>query len=167
MSDPSAPTRALLSTADAANRGGPVGRSGAPAAHLLFHLISIDLKRVRSRHPYGNYVVQQLFEHGTQEQRACAVQKLVKNVVLVASDCNGGAVLLKAMMNASRAEQQHLAHAMATEPGLVLSIARSRYGHAVVQLVFQALGEPGKGFLARELVAHAEELRASRPHTHL
>lgn len=34
---------------------------------------------LRSRHPYGNYVVQQLFEHGNSEQRACAVQKLVKN----------------------------------------------------------------------------------------
>ena len=99
---------------------------------------------LRSRHPYGNYVVQQLFEHGNNEQRACAVQKLVKNascqilrrtvqsedlnperflallflcelcvvttglslkVVLVASDCNGGAVLLKAMMNTSKQEQ--------------------------------------------------------------
>lgn len=107
-------------------------------------------------------MVQQLFEHGNSEQRASAVSKLVKNVVLVASDCNGGAVLLKAMMNASKQEQAHLAHAMATESGLVLSIARSRYGHAVVQLVFAALSEPCRSFLARELVAHAEELRASR-----
>lgn len=115
-----------------------------------------------SRHPYGNYVVQQLFEHGNNEQRVCAVQKLVKNVVLVASDCNGGAVLLKAMMNTSKQEQSLLAHAMATESGLVLSIARSRYGHAVAQMVFSALSEPCRSCLARELVAHSEELRASR-----
>ncbi|CAJ1403567.1 unnamed protein product [Effrenium voratum] len=86
-----------------------------------------------SRHPYGNYVVQQLFEHASSQHRSSAVQKLLRNVALVGADCNGGAVLLKAMTNASPEEKAQLAHALATEPGLILSIARGRYGHAVAR----------------------------------
>lgn len=115
-----------------------------------------------SRHPYGNYVLQQLLEHGSCAHQSLIIQRLLKSVALIGSDSNGVAVLLKALANGSQEERVQLALALNLEPGLILSIARSRYGHAVAQLVVNYLPEPQKVELCREVAAHSEELRASR-----
>jgi len=90
------------------------------------------------------------------------IQRLLKTVALVGSDSNGVAVVLKALTNGSQEERTSLALALHMEPGLILSIARSRYGHAVAQLVVSFLPQQEKQELCREVTAHAEELRASR-----
>ncbi|CAE7180450.1 pum [Symbiodinium pilosum] len=115
-----------------------------------------------SRHPYGNYVLQQLLEHGSGAHQSLVIQRLLKSVALIGADSNGVAVLLKALANGSSEERVQLALALNMEPGLILSIARSRYGHAVAQLVVSYLPEPQKMELCREVAAHSEELRASR-----
>lgn len=115
-----------------------------------------------SRHPYGNYVMQQLFEYGTPEQRSKACKLLEIQAAPLASDCYGSAVVAKALTHCSEQDRLRVANILANEPGLVTTMARTRHGHTVSELVLQESQGLSRERAWQEICSQALLLRANR-----
>lgn len=122
------------------------------------------LKEMQSlaRHPYANYVVQMLLEHGTAAQRSQACQQFQQNAFLMGSDNSASAVVAKALACAPEEDRCNLARALTAEPGLLASMSRMRYGHVAVQLVLQILQGEDLSKAVKELSGRMSSLRTSR-----
>mmetsp|Transcript_33274 Transcript_33274/g.72620 ORF Transcript_33274/g.72620 Transcript_33274/m.72620 type:complete len:377 (+) Transcript_33274:85-1215(+) len=117
---------------------------------------------VLSTHPYGNYVMQHVLEHGSLEQRGSITKLLADNASAVGKDGYACAVAAKALSHSQDKDKQMLALAMYDVPGLLESMARTRHGHIATKLVYQELPDQQRDALRRELTADSGGLRSSR-----
>ena len=88
-----------------------------------------------ARHPYGNYVMQHLLEHGSNDQRSTLIRMLEQHAPVVAADEYACAVIGKAMARGQRQDQMALARALAKVPETLSFMARTRHGHVAARLV--------------------------------
>lgn len=117
---------------------------------------------VLAGHPYGNYVVQVLLKHGTDEQRERATLALATNLRGIIEKSHGCAVMSTALSYGEVSHRQVLARRLLGEPGLLVFLAGTKYGHAAALRALEVLeGEDLKRAL-QSLDAEADALRESR-----
>jgi len=114
------------------------------------------------KHRYGNYVMQHVLEHGTESWRREFAKILERKLGAVGTDVNGGAVLGKAFAYATHEDQVSLATGLVSEPGLLVKVARTRYGHGAVKIALQLLSGSGLADAQQQLLAEADSLRLTR-----
>lgn len=125
--------------------------------------------KVIARHPYGNYVVQKLLLHGTQEQRGLILAVVHADVPGFAADANASAVLGAAVELGGEVGQE-LATSLVEGDVLLVSMSCSRLGHTSIEHILELLEEvsPKHHLEAlRQLTAGAETLGASRFGRHI
>lgn len=117
-----------------------------------------------SSHPYGNYVVQHVLEHGPPDQQRRLCGLLGRHVATLGPDGYASAVVAKALSHGSKETRLLVARHVASSPGLVAQMARTRHGHLAVKLVLQLLEDfpQERDAACKELEADVSGLRASR-----
>eukprot|EP00429_Kryptoperidinium_foliaceum_P071030 CAMPEP_0176057730 /NCGR_PEP_ID=MMETSP0120_2-20121206/28756_1 /TAXON_ID=160619 /ORGANISM="Kryptoperidinium foliaceum, Strain CCMP 1326" /LENGTH=382 /DNA_ID=CAMNT_0017391245 /DNA_START=57 /DNA_END=1205 /DNA_ORIENTATION=- len=94
-----------------------------------------------SSHPYGNYVVQHVLEHGPP----CAKRQLAEHIGRclpnLRFDGSMGAVVAKALACGEIECRLELARRVLAVPGLIRRMAPTRHGHIAVKLVLQLFEE--------------------------
>lgn len=115
-----------------------------------------------ARHPYGNYVLQNLLEHGNPSQRGRLAEELRLNVAPICQDSFGSAVVASALTKLSHEDTMSLAKAIVQEDGLLTFMAHARHGHAAVRLILQALDGPNRAKARDLLCAELPSLKVSR-----
>eukprot|EP00435_Cladocopium_sp_Y103_P035409 s456_g9.t1 len=115
-----------------------------------------------ARHPYGNYVLQNLLEHGSPSQRRRLAEELILNVAPICQDSFGSAVVASALTKLSQEDTMSLAKAIVQEDGLLTFMAHARHGHAAVRLILQALDGPNRAKARDLLCAELPSLKVSR-----
>ncbi|CAJ1426384.1 unnamed protein product [Effrenium voratum] len=93
-------------------------------------------------HPYGNYVMQNLLDQSTREQRRRLLHSLMDNVTLVGNENENvyvSAVMVKIMSVAQREEKVQLARALLRVPGLLRKMGSTRHGHQAAKKVLKTL----------------------------
>mmetsp|Transcript_50665 Transcript_50665/g.94608 ORF Transcript_50665/g.94608 Transcript_50665/m.94608 type:complete len:339 (-) Transcript_50665:427-1443(-) len=96
-------------------------------------------------HPFGNYVIQNLLDQSTREQRRRLLYSLIENVALVGNDSDNvyvSAVIVKIMSIAQRDEKVQLSRALVRVPGLLRKMGSTRHGHQAAKKVLKTLSGP-------------------------
>jgi len=115
-----------------------------------------------ARDPFGNYVAQKLLWHGTIRQRQHMVESLVEDVHLVASESCGCTVISAALTCVAAADGKVLAQRLLRAPGLMVSMAAMRYGHAAILQVLRLLDGAELAIAIHQLQSRSRTLRISR-----
>lgn len=118
---------------------GPADEVNALIDTLLVDAISI------CAHPFGNYVIQNMLDQSTREQRRRLLYSLIENVALVGNDSDNvyiSAVMVKIMTVAQRDEKVQLSRALVRVPGLLRKMGSTRHGHQAAKKVLKTLTGP-------------------------
>lgn len=115
-----------------------------------------------SRHVYANFVMQLVLDRGTAGHRRCLAQLLERHACEVGADTYASAVMAKALACAPPEDQLSLARALVREPGLVVAMARNRYGYSAVKTILQLPPCHEREMARLQLLAQKESLRTSR-----
>merc|ERR1740121_167253 len=95
--------------------------------HLADSLLS-DIPAM-SRHPYGNFVIQNIVQNGTDEHRQSILKSVGKDIRFLGSASYGCAVVSAALSSGPDADRAALAQVLLKEPGLFALMAGTRHGH--------------------------------------
>lgn len=115
-----------------------------------------------SMDPYGNYVVQHVFESGDVGSRRALAQALARDVGLLGSNSYGRAVVSRALGCSEAEHQREIANALLCEPGLLAAMACTWHGHFAARWVLHALEGAELAEACHRLKAKAQELQNSR-----
>lgn len=86
-----------------------------------------------SKHAYGNYEVQHLLEHGSQQQRHQLLQQLICEAKRMARHKVASHVIESALVHAAHEDRQQLKAALAESVEALQSLSASNYGSFVVK----------------------------------
>jgi len=105
-------------------------------------------------HSFGNYVVQQLLQFGTEEQRYHIVRMIERNAGALCRSTPGSGVVAAALEHAAPEDRVWIRRAVLQEPEFLTCMAQTKQGSvAVVQLLQELSG--------RELTAARSSLRSN------
>jgi len=97
-------------------------------------------------HPFGNYVMQKLLEHGTARQRHRLNHILECHTSAVCETYPGRNVVSAALVHGCHEDQVRLARALLQEPSLLQALVHQRAGQEVVTQILQVVeGEEVEG----------------------
>merc|ERR1719203_600687 len=85
------------------------------------------------RHPFGNFVVQHLLEHGTPEQRRAVVDMLCADLQRLARHRVASHVVRSALKNASAEDKQRLVSNLSADAENLADLAHHHCGSFVVR----------------------------------
>jgi flagellar biosynthesis GTPase FlhF len=114
------------------------------------------------KHQYANYVVQEMLEHGAVEHQQKIMSTVTVHVASLCTDYHGVAVVSQALCSGTQADRVSVACSILRQPGLVLSMARSRHGQEAVKRLLQVPSEEVREDVFRLLSENTEELQRSR-----
>jgi hypothetical protein len=117
-----------------------------------------------SKHPYASYVLQHIFEQGTDEQQNSLMEVLVANAVTLAADCWACGVMEKALIYGDLESCVKLASTILQENGLIAQMALRRRGHLVVKSILDLFeeGSPEWTSVRAQLRGEEASLRKAR-----
>jgi len=98
---------------------------------LLYHAKELCL------HPFGNFVMQIFMEHAPATYRKALIEIIAQNMVQVAGDHNGCAVLERGLSYGEEAEQKILVKAILKVEGLLPSMKSLRGGAIAIERVLE------------------------------
>jgi len=101
---------------------------------ILGDLISL------SRHPFGNFVVQDILEYGTVEEQSLIFAQLEKHASTLGVDTYGCSVIGKAMTCGESEQQRSLAEKIVADSCLLNVMLQTRHNRCVAKHVMQKLG---------------------------
>lgn len=114
-------------------------------------------------HPFANYVMQHLVEHGTADQASQVADALVRGAPAGAcGDFYGCAVVGKVLRLGSRLDRAAVGAALLQVPGLAVSMARQRHGHVAVKALLRVETAEVYNEARRQLTAEIEAIQNSR-----
>jgi len=90
-------------------------------------------------HPYGNYTMQHILTHGSENHRQRLVSVIRDEVATMGANFHAAAVIGEALRRASRQDAMELAQALLQEPGLLSQMARTKHGHLAARLAVQVV----------------------------
>jgi len=108
------------------------------------------------RHPYGNFVVQTILEHGTSTRKQEVVEKLLEaELPVLAMHRTASHVVQKALEHSDQAFQERLIRTLleAPTPRSLLEVACSRYGSFVVETIASIRPQPAQAIQVRNVLA--------------
>jgi len=128
----------------------------------LVEAILVDFNMV-ARHPYGNYVAQNLLQNGTEGQKQRMISMIETDIRGLTSD-SFGCTVVNASLSAKGSQEGpvRIARAILKEPGLLLFAACTRHGHVAASRVLKVLQGQELANAKQMLQEEAESLRASR-----
>mmetsp|Transcript_42272 Transcript_42272/g.111656 ORF Transcript_42272/g.111656 Transcript_42272/m.111656 type:complete len:416 (-) Transcript_42272:304-1551(-) len=85
------------------------------------------------RHPYANFVVQHMFEHGEDDHRRHLVKVLCADLASLATNQNACGVLDKALTYSAKDDQNRLVEQVLSHDGLLVQMAIKRWGFATAE----------------------------------
>lgn len=85
------------------------------------------------RHPFGNFVVQHILEHGTEQQRSKVVDVLVEDAPGLARHRIGSHVVQRALAKCTTQDRERLTQTLLGSAEELKSLAHSQYGSFVVR----------------------------------
>merc|ERR1712048_230423 len=88
---------------------------------------------------YGNYVMQQLLTHGTEEHQAKLASLLSQHIKNVASNMSSLGVLSLAFEVCNAEQRLNLGRVICDSKGLLVKLAQQRHGHRVALSALEAL----------------------------
>merc|ERR1712048_702487 len=88
---------------------------------------------------YGNYVMQQLLTHGSDEHQTKLASLFVRQIKNVASNISSLGVLNLAFEVCDADQRLNLARVICDCKGLLVKLAQQRYGHRLAQSALEAL----------------------------
>jgi hypothetical protein len=110
--------------------------------------------------PFGNFVIQHVLEHGSDDQKRRIVKVLKDNLQEIATDAHACSVLDKALSYTTF--QQELASAILEKEGLLADMAAQRGGFAATQRLFKVFQGDASAQAKRQLTAHLPELLSTK-----
>jgi len=112
-------------------------------------------------HPFANYVMQHILEHGTCDNRRRLVAVLIDEMPRVAGARHAPAVLSKAVALSCGDVRGAIARALLLDPSSLLRLASDRFGHVAVEDLLRDAG--GKESALRlMLLGRVADLKVSR-----
>jgi pumilio RNA-binding family len=90
-------------------------------------------------HPYGNYTLQHILQHGAESHCRKLVALLSEEAAAMAMNFHASAVVGEALRRAPESEAFELARALVQEPGLMSQMSRTKHGHAAAQLAIKTV----------------------------
>lgn len=139
--------------------------SAAQAKPLIDSILTESIQLCA--HPYGNYVMQHILEHGSPEHKHIICRLLEP----LAKTLGGGslqgseyvcAVFGKALTHGSPEDRARLARSVILVPCLLTDMASTRHGHVTAKLVLQAADCEHLEMARSQLTAKSDFLRQSR-----
>lgn len=115
-----------------------------------------------ARDIYGNYVLQHLFEFGTEIIQRQLATSLVKHMPRLYADPRAAAVIAKALELAAAEEKRSIARALLQAPGRFVQMAAQRFGQAAAVAVLNSPGQ--EAIEARRLLLHGKEKLTTSRH---
>lgn len=116
-----------------------------------------------ARHPYGNYVIQNLLDNGEEDLKGELFDLVEREVRSLAMDCFGCTVIAAALdERRPRERARRIAAGIVADPGLLMFTACSRHGHTAVARLLQVLDGEELRSVRAALQAEMETLRCSR-----
>lgn len=100
-------------------------------------------------HKYGNFVIQQILENGTPEQRGFVVRTLAVNPLGFSLDKTGSNVVEKALDVCSREDRWNLFLSLTNSPATFETLACSKFGNYVARSLLYLKGEDSAAVRAR------------------
>lgn len=113
-------------------------------------------------HPFGNYVMQHILEHGDLAHRSRIARIIEPHVKSMGADVHASAVVGKAMTHCAPEDQKLIARALVRESGLISQMARTRHGHVAAKLVFNVLDGQDLEQARYQISPDLQNLRGSR-----
>lgn len=115
------------------------------------------------RHPYGNYVVQHVFEYGSTAQKGAVVSALVcGDIVTLAQHRVASNVVERALAQCGPDGQRAIASAVLAAPPALLAMGCSRYGSFTAKRLLEVLTGSMREQAVHQLSAGTEHLKASK-----
>mmetsp|Transcript_6655 Transcript_6655/g.15802 ORF Transcript_6655/g.15802 Transcript_6655/m.15802 type:complete len:548 (+) Transcript_6655:32-1675(+) len=102
-------------------------RASGLVTEVLHHVLDLAM------HPYGNFVVQHILEHGTDEQRCLVVDALRPEVRRLARHKNASHVVERALQFCKQDEKQALKQAISGDAEELIRLSHSNYGSFVAK----------------------------------
>lgn len=99
---------------------------------------------------------------GSEEHRYRLARIVERNVASIARSVVGGTVIQTAISHAASEDKVWIARAAASDPQVMLALAKARLGHPCALLVAETLDAREEQRLRAALAEHLDELRASR-----
>jgi len=116
---------------------------------------------ILAQHAYGNYVLQSMMSYCAPGHRCRIMEALREEIDVMCKSHFGSSVVRAVLAVGSSSERMLLAASIMKSQGLMLHLAQSRRGHAIIKLVVKVLELPERSRLLTDL-AIAEGLSASR-----
>jgi len=113
-------------------------------------------------HSFGNYVVQQLLQFGTEEQRYRIVRMIERNAGTLCRSTPGSGVVAAALEHAAPEDRVWIRRAVLQEPEVLACMAQTRQGSAAVVGMLQALSGRELTTARSSLLSNLALLRASQ-----
>jgi len=113
-------------------------------------------------HAHGNYIVQAVLKHATEQHRADVRAVLIQNLRQMGQNVHGCAVLRSALREGRRDQQLLLARRLAEHPGSLISMASTRIGHLVVLHTLRLLPRAEHEIVVAILMEKAPVLQSTR-----
>lgn len=129
--------------------------------HALAEVLLADATAF-SCHPFGNYVMQHLAEHGTEDQRHRLIRAIERNVATIARSTSGCGVLSAAIKHGAKEDTVWLARAVLQESGLLRVLAHARHGNDAVLILLRTLEGNERDYATSDLFGDIIALRGSR-----
>lgn len=112
--------------------------------------------------PYGNYVVQHLWDHVTDEVRHQLHQAIMLNLRALSEDRFGCAILRRVLSGCAAGDRADLCWALSADASALVSLACSKLGHSVAIQVLDFMESVGPGKSRQFVLQHLRSLETSR-----
>mmetsp|Transcript_50794 Transcript_50794/g.147996 ORF Transcript_50794/g.147996 Transcript_50794/m.147996 type:complete len:350 (+) Transcript_50794:82-1131(+) len=122
--------------------------------HEIVDTIVLDALML-SAHPYGNYVAQCVLIHGTPGDRQRIVKIMLDSASQMCRSLHSCRIILAAFEQVDRDEQEALAERLVRQKGLLVNMACSMQGAALVSRLFDVMEGPLRCKAISELAAAA------------
>jgi hypothetical protein len=114
-------------------------------------------------HPFGNFVMQHLWDHGGDDVRSRLTSILLSHMSTFDAKGVAGSVIGKALnLQEATTATQSLAHSVLQDPERLTTMACSRYGHLAVEQALALADEPRRRQACGDLKLRWDMLHSSK-----
>lgn len=144
---------------EVASKNGPEGLASDVAATMIFNEIYLKIVELMTD-PFGNYLIQKLFENVSADQRFILVRNAAPEFIRIALDPHGTRALQKLVECVSTPEESQLI--VDSLSPHVVTLSRDLNGNHVVQKCLQRLSPDVNQFIFDSASDHCNEIATHR-----
>jgi len=134
-----------------------VGDVGTPAERDRIYEAALPKVVELASDVFGNFVVQKIFERGTEEQQQGIVDKIQGGIFKLATDKYGCRVVQKMLEMLSPESQERLVSEL---EGKVIDCIENMHGNHVVQIMVKVMHPTSVDFIIKDVASNADKMAA-------